>query len=82
VKTLRASSYTLQVSANHRTWRTVARVRGVTRRSTDVLRSAPVRARWLRIVITKGGLKPIKPTKQNQNPPPTTPILEELTATR
>jgi trehalose/maltose hydrolase-like predicted phosphorylase len=82
VKTLRASRYSLQVSANGRTWRTVARVAGVTRRSTDVLRFAPVRARWLRIVITKGGVKPLKPTPTTQNPPPTTPMVMELTATR
>jgi trehalose/maltose hydrolase-like predicted phosphorylase len=82
VKTLRPSHYSLQVSANGRTWRTVARVTGGGSRATDVLRFAPVRARWLRIVITRGSVKPIKPTKTNQNPPPTTPMVEELTATR
>ncbi len=81
VKTLRASSYVLQVSVNGRTWRTMARVTGVTRRATDVLRFPAVRARWLRIVITKGGVRPLKTTKTNQNPPPTTPMVEELTAT-
>ena len=44
-------------------------------------RFARVRARRLRIVITKGSVKPIKPTKTNKNPPPTTPMVEELTAT-
>ena len=70
------------MSANGRTWRTVARVRASPGRSTDILRFAPVRARYLRIGITKGSVNPIKPTKNNQNPPPTTPMLEELTATR
>jgi hypothetical protein len=59
----------------------VARVTGAPRRSTDVLRFAPVHARRLRIVITQGSVKPLKPTKTNQNPPPTTPMVEELTAT-
>ena len=61
VKTLRASSYTVQVSLNGRTWRTVARVRGVTKRISDVLRFGPVRARFIRLRLTKGGQKPLRP---------------------
>ncbi len=82
VKTLRASSYTLQVSADGRTWQTVATVTGVTERTTDVLRFAAVRARYVRLRLTKGGQKPLKKTKANPNPPPTTPMLMELTVTR
>jgi trehalose/maltose hydrolase-like predicted phosphorylase len=68
VKTLRASSYKLQVSANGRRWQTVASVHGVTRRTTDALRFAPVPARFLRIRITKANNK-------------TEPLLQEVTAT-
>ncbi|HWE08931.1 MAG TPA: discoidin domain-containing protein [Solirubrobacteraceae bacterium] len=82
VKTLRASSYTLQASTDGRHWRTVATVKGVNRRTTDVLSFPRVRARWLRIRITKGSQKPLKKTKTNQHPPSTMPMLEELAATR
>ncbi|HWD75398.1 MAG TPA: glycosyl hydrolase family 65 protein [Solirubrobacteraceae bacterium] len=82
VKTLRASSYTLQASTDGRHWRTIARVKGVNRRTTDVLSFPRVRARWLRIRITKGSQRPLKKTKTDQNPPPTTPMLEELVANR
>ena len=81
MKTLRASRYVLQVSANHRRWRTVAQVSGVTRRLRDVLRFPPVSARWIRIRMTWGGVRPPKTTKDNPNPPPTTPMVEELIAT-
>jgi F5/8 type C domain/Glycosyl hydrolase family 65, C-terminal domain len=82
VKTLRASSYTVQASLNGKNWRTVASVTGVTTRITDVLRLSPVRARYIRLRLTKGGLKPIKKTKTNKNPPPTTPMVMELTVRR
>jgi trehalose/maltose hydrolase-like predicted phosphorylase len=81
VKTLRASAYTLEVSADGRTWRTVAKVTGASKGTTDVLRFAPVRARYVRLRLTKGSQKPIKKTKTNANPPPTTPMLMELTLT-
>jgi len=82
VKTVRASDYSVQVSRNGKTWRTVARVSGVTKRGTDHLRFGPVQARWVRLVLTQGSQPPIAPTTQNPNPPPTTPMLEELTVTR
>ena len=69
VKTLRASSYTLQASANGRRWRTVASVHGVTRRTTDVLRFPLVHARFLRVRITQA------------NNSTTLPLLQEVTAT-
>lgn len=68
VTTLRASSYTLQASANGRTWRTIATVSGRTAGTLDVLHFAPTRARFIRISITSGtGSQP--------------PMLEELQIT-
>jgi hypothetical protein len=82
VKTLRASDYTVQVSTNGQTWKTVAQVTGVTQRTVDHLHFRSTHARWLRLVLTQGSQPPIAPTTQDQNPPPTTPMLEELTVTR
>ena len=48
VKVLRPSSYTVAVSVNGSDWRTVARVNGG-HEVTDVLRFAPVHARYLRV---------------------------------
>jgi trehalose/maltose hydrolase-like predicted phosphorylase len=81
VKTLRASSYTIQVSQNGHTWQTVARVTGVTKRVTDTFRFGRLHARFIRLRLTKRSQRPIKPTKNNKNPPPTTPMLMELTVT-
>jgi trehalose/maltose hydrolase-like predicted phosphorylase len=66
---LRASDYTLQVSANGFVWHTVARVRGRTTGTTDVLRFAPVRARFVRLRITSSTAG-------------TPPMLEELIVRR
>jgi trehalose/maltose hydrolase-like predicted phosphorylase len=82
VKTVRASDYKVQVSTNDQTWRTVAQVSGVTQRAVDHLRFRSVHARWVRLVLTKSSQPPIPPTTQDQNPPPTTPMLEELSVTR
>ena len=82
VKTLRASSYVLQVSIDGRTWRTAAKVTNVTTGTTDVLRFASVHARYVRLVLTKASQKPLKKTTANPNPPATTPMLMELTVTR
>ncbi len=82
VKLLRASSYTLQLSTNGRNWLTVANVTGVIKGTTDVLHFAPVRARYARLRLTKGGQKPLSKTSANPNPPPTTPMLMELTLSR
>lgn len=60
----------------------MAKVAGVSKGTTDVLRFAPVRARYVRLRLTKGSEKPIKKTKTNANPRPTTPMLMELTLTR
>jgi hypothetical protein len=78
VRTLRASSYAVQVSLNARTWRTVA---GVTNGNgtRDVVHFAPARARFVRLRLFAGGLKPLPKTKTDQNPPPTTPMLMEMT---
>lgn len=66
VQTLRASAYDLVVSADGQHWTTVASVSGRTTGTHDVLRFAPVRARYagLRITAATGG---------------TPPMLEELT---
>ncbi len=79
VKTLRADAYTIQASTNGHSWRTVATVRTTSGRTTDTLLIRPTSARYLRLRLTTRSVPPIKPTKNNQNPPPTTPILEELT---
>ncbi|MBV8991319.1 MAG: discoidin domain-containing protein [Solirubrobacterales bacterium] len=68
VTTLRASDYTLQASLDGQTWQTLATVSGRTTGTLDVLRFAPTRARFVRVVITAGtGTQP--------------PMLEELTVT-
>lgn len=69
VKVLRGSNYTLQVSADGSSWRTVARVAGVQHRIKDVLHFPAVRARFIRISIT---------ASTNNTPP----MLEELKVTR
>ncbi len=69
VKTLRASSYKLQVSSGGRGWKTVATVSGAESRTVDVLRFRRVRAASVRIVITSA-------TNGAE------PMLEELTVSR
>jgi trehalose/maltose hydrolase-like predicted phosphorylase len=61
VTTLRASSYTLQVSTDGQSWRTVATVSGRKTGTTDVLHFAPVSARFVRISIrsSTGGHPPL-----------------------
>ncbi len=68
VKTLRASSYRLQVSVNGKRWKTVASVNGVQGRVRDVLRFHKVSARYVRMLIS---------SETNQTPPQ----LDELTVT-
>jgi trehalose/maltose hydrolase-like predicted phosphorylase len=69
VTTLRASSYLLQVSSNGSSWQTVATVSGQTTRTTDVLRFAPVRARYVRLSISAATANAM-------------PLLQELTVSR
>jgi trehalose/maltose hydrolase-like predicted phosphorylase len=64
--TLRASDYSVQVSANGHTWRTVATVSGRMTGTSDVVQFAPVRARFVRVAITASA------TSQ-------APMLDELT---
>ena len=52
VKTLRASSYKLQVSSDGSTWQTVASVSGQQTGTRDVLQFKPVSAKFVRIKIT------------------------------
>jgi trehalose/maltose hydrolase-like predicted phosphorylase len=66
VTTLRASGYTVQVSANGHAWRTVAAVSGRTTGTVDVVQFAATRARFVRVQITASA------TSQ-------APVLDELT---
>ncbi|MGZ4331138.1 MAG: glycosyl hydrolase family 65 protein [Solirubrobacteraceae bacterium] len=61
VITLRASSYTVLLSANGHTWRRVASVNGHATGTTDVLRFAPIRARFVRLQVASatGGHPPM-----------------------
>jgi len=68
VTTLRATDYTLAVSAGGRAWRTVAVVDGRSAGSTDVVHFSPVRARYVAVRITA--------TPDGQDP-----LLDELTVT-
>jgi hypothetical protein len=69
VKTLRASSYLLQLSSNGRTWRTVARVTGRNRGTIDAFSFGVVRARFYRLrIIQSNSAKP--------------PMLQELLLNR
>jgi hypothetical protein len=52
VQTLRASTYTVQVSQNGRSWLTIAAVNGRTSGTVDVIHFLPVSARFIRIQIT------------------------------
>jgi hypothetical protein len=68
VVTLRASSYTVAVSLNGRTWHTVVTVTGRTTGVTDVLHFPATRARYVAVRITEStGMQP--------------PKLDELTVT-
>ncbi len=80
VRTLRASAYLVQASRNGRTWHTLATVRNRSGRLTDHVSIPATSARYLRLVLQDGSVAPIKATKTNANPPPTTPILETLSA--
>jgi hypothetical protein len=66
VLTLRASTYSLVVSRDGKHWTVVARVQGRTSGLRDVLRFAPVRARYAGVRITAATHR-------------TPPMLEELT---
>jgi trehalose/maltose hydrolase-like predicted phosphorylase len=69
VVTLRASSYSLAVSLNGRTWQTVATVTGRLTGTTDVFHFPATRARYVAVRITE--------STDRQ-----TPKLDELTVTR
>jgi trehalose/maltose hydrolase-like predicted phosphorylase len=82
VKTLRATSYTLQVSQNGRSWVTVASVSSGKNRKTDELSFPAVRARFVRLRITAGIVlnKVTVGTKKEVQKLP--PLLQELTVSR
>ena len=64
VTTLRATSYTLQVSRDGRRWRTVARVSGRRRGPLDTFGFRPVRARFARLRITQASSAKLQPMVQ------------------
>jgi len=66
VITLRPTLYTLQVSSNGTSWRTVRIVSGGGARTVDILRFSAIRARFVRIQIASASR---------------TPMLEEVTVT-
>jgi trehalose/maltose hydrolase-like predicted phosphorylase len=78
VKTLRPTSYLAQVSANGRSFKTVATVTGVRSRITDTLRFAAVSARYVRIRITAANLGTVPMSKPKVK---AEPMVQELTAT-
>jgi trehalose/maltose hydrolase-like predicted phosphorylase len=82
VKTLRATSYTLQVSANGHTWLTVASLSGVKNRTIDRLSFPAVRARFVRIRITAGITLVPSMVNGKKTVLKLAPLLQELTVTR
>ena len=74
VKTLRPTSYAVQVSINGHTWRTIATVRNAGSRVIDTLRLKAVRERYVRVFERAAslGLVPKSKTKVE-------PMLQELT---
>ena len=79
VRTVRPSSYTLQVSQNGRSWLTVASVDGGKNRTTDKLSFPRVRARFVRVRIIAGILQVKTSTGTIEK---LTPLLQELTVSR
>jgi trehalose/maltose hydrolase-like predicted phosphorylase len=79
VKTLRASSYVLQVSSNGRTWKTVVQVRDTSSATTDSLTFAPASARYVRLRLLAASLGTVAGSKPKQA---LEPEVNELTVTR
>ncbi len=83
VRTVRPRSYVLQVSSNGKTWRTLVSVSGNSARTSDVLRFKPVRARLVRIKITRGtGIKVTSGSGKTKMTATAMPQLQELTVDR
>jgi trehalose/maltose hydrolase-like predicted phosphorylase len=82
VKTLRPAAYVLQVSSNGRRWLTVAAVTGHPHRATDILTFPKVKARFMRVMITKGTGISVKETINDKKVTVVQmPMLQELTVT-
>jgi hypothetical protein len=82
VRTLRPGAYMVQVSANGRRWLTVATVTGHRNRATDTFTFPKVKARFVRVKITKGTGISVKETiNDKKETVPQMPMLQELTAT-
>jgi trehalose/maltose hydrolase-like predicted phosphorylase len=83
VRTLRPGRYLLQVSANGRSWLTVAEVIGHRNRTTDTLRFPRVSVRFIRVRITSGTGISVKETINNKKQVvKQMPMLNELTVSR
>ena len=82
VKTLRPQAYVVQVSANGRRWLTVGEARGQRTRVTDTFTFPKVKARFVRVKITKGTEISVKETVNDKKETIVQmPMLEELTVT-
>jgi trehalose/maltose hydrolase-like predicted phosphorylase len=82
VKTLRPLAYEVQVSANGRRWLTVGEETGHRRRVTDTFAFPRVKARFVRVKITKGTGISVKETVDNKKKTVIQmPMLQELTVT-
>ena len=82
VKTLRPAAYTVQVSTNGKRWRTVASVTRHMNRLTDTFTFPTVKARFVRVKITKGtGISVTETINNKKQVVKQMPMLEELTVT-
>jgi hypothetical protein len=82
VKTLRPEAYVVQVSANGRRWLTVGEATGPRGRVTDTFTFPQVRARFVRVKITKGtGISVTETINDKKRTVVQMPMLQELTVT-
>lgn len=79
VKTLSATSYVLQTSLNGHSWHTAINVHGLRRTSVVQLRFAAVKARYVRLRMTKGNTVVTVFSNGKPTHPTVTPMLQELT---
>jgi trehalose/maltose hydrolase-like predicted phosphorylase len=79
VMPLTATSFAFQVSTDGRSWQTVINVRGLRRADIDKLHFTPVRARSVRLRMTKGNTIVTVVSNGKPTHPTETPMLQELT---
>ena len=78
VQTLSATSYVLQTSLNGRSWHTAVSVHGLRRATPDKLRFPAVRARYVRLRMTRGNSTVTIFTNGKKTHQTVTPMLQEL----